>query len=57
MNVSIDLVKSDDEQRVVWHFFLAFFYDLSRYDPNITIVESGLAALRAFGQPGAAHFR
>ncbi len=42
MNVSITRVENTDDQRVIWHFFLAFFYDLSRYDPNIAIVESGL---------------
>lgn len=51
MNVSIDRVKSEEEQRVVWHFFLAFFYDLSRYDPSIMIVESGLPHYEPSGNP------
>lgn len=42
MHVSISRVATEEDQRIVWHFFLAFFYDLSRYDPHIGIVESGL---------------
>ena len=51
MNISITRVETDDDQCVVWHFFLAFFYDLSRYDPDIAIVESGLPHYEPSGNP------
>lgn len=51
MKISTTRVDTDDEQRIVWHFFLAFFYDLSRYDPNIAIVESGLPHYEPSGNP------
>lgn len=51
MHVSITPVETEEDQRTVWHFFLAFFYDLSRYDPAMVIVESGLPHYAASGNP------
>lgn len=51
MTVSIHLVQTDEERQIVWHFFLAFFYDLSRYDPDIVIAGSGLPHYAPSGNP------
>ncbi|MEZ4767440.1 MAG: hypothetical protein R2844_03335 [Caldilineales bacterium] len=56
MNVTIDLAASETDRNAVRHFFLAFFYDLSRYDPNITIAASGLPHYVPSGNPAPRTF-
>ncbi|MCO5244691.1 MAG: GNAT family N-acetyltransferase [Anaerolineae bacterium] len=56
MNITIDLVSSEAGRQTVRHFFLAFFYDLSRYDPGIVIVESGLPHYVPSGNPAPRTF-
>ena len=51
MKTTIDLAKSPNDRRIIRHFFLAFFYDLSRYDPGIVIVKSGLPHYAPSGNP------
>ncbi len=42
MNVTLTPAISDDDQRIVRNFFVAYFYDLAPYDPNLIINEHGL---------------
>ncbi len=39
---------------IVRHFFLAYFYDMTQYDPNLIINDYGLPMWQPFGLPGPA---
>lgn len=51
MNITLTLA-SEEEMRIVRHFFLFFFCDLSQYDDNLIINEAGLPMWLPSGLPG-----
>ena len=50
--VELRPATTDDQLRVVRNLFVAFFYDLSAYDPNLVINEYGLPTWAPSGLPG-----
>lgn len=42
MNVTLSPAVSDDDKGIVRNMFVAYFYDLAPYDPNLVINEYGL---------------
>ena len=50
--VELRPATTDDQMHVVRNLFVAFFYDLSAYDPNLVINEYGLPTWAPSGLPG-----
>jgi hypothetical protein len=51
MQVTLSLAN-EKEMSTIKHFFLSYFYDLSQYDDQLIINESGLPMWKPFGLPG-----
>lgn len=50
--ITLTLAVTPDERRIVQNFFVAYFYEMSQFDPGILINEWGLPIWADFGWPG-----
>lgn len=50
--ITLTQAVTDDARRIVQNFFVAYFYDMSQFDPGLLINDYGLPTWADFGLPG-----